>query len=66
MGKPVVWAGATLRPAIAGICRVEAGQHHWTDVITGYAIGACIGTLVSFLHQKKFENKIPTKKAVTL
>jgi len=50
--KPLIWTGAALLPAFTAICRVEAGQHYWTDVLTGYAIGAGVGTLIPFLHQK--------------
>jgi hypothetical protein len=59
--KPLIWTSAALLPALTGICRVEAGQHYWTDVIAGYAIGASIGSLIPLLHKKIFRNRIPSK-----
>lgn len=64
--KPLIWTSAALLPALTGICRVEAGQHFWTDVITGYAIGASIGTLIPLIHKKIFRNRIPAKNPESL
>jgi len=50
--KPVVWAAAAGIPAFTGFLRVRAGRHFFTDVATGYAIGATIGWLVPVLHQE--------------
>jgi membrane-associated phospholipid phosphatase len=52
--KPVVWSVSAIIPAITGIFRVKAGKHFWTDVLTGYAVGALVGILVPRLHHRKF------------
>lgn len=48
---PWVWAAAATVPAVTGILRQQAGKHFWTDVFTGYVIGAAIGFLVPELHR---------------
>jgi len=55
--KPLMWTGAAILPALTGITRVKAGKHYWTDVITGYAVGALVGTLTPFLHRREFRRK---------
>lgn len=55
--KPLVWTGAAILPALTGLTRVKAGKHYWTDVITGYAVGALVGTLTPFLHRREFRKK---------
>lgn len=55
--KPLVWTGAAILPALTGLTRVKAGKHYWTDVITGYAVGALVGTLTPFLHRREFRRK---------
>lgn len=55
--KPLMWTGAAIIPALTGITRVKAGKHYWTDVITGYAVGALVGTLTPFLHRREFHRK---------
>ncbi|HNE50899.1 MAG TPA: phosphatase PAP2 family protein, partial [Chitinophagales bacterium] len=52
--KPLMWTGAAIVPALVGFTRVKAGKHYWTDVITGYAVGALVGTLTPFLHRREF------------
>lgn len=52
--KPMVWSFSAAIPAITGWLRVRAGKHYWSDVITGYAVGALVGFLVPRLHHKKF------------
>lgn len=54
---PWVWAAAAVVPAVAGILRQQSGQHFWTDIISGYAIGAAIGILVPELHRIKVFKK---------
>ncbi len=49
--KPVVWTAAALIPAATGYLRIRAGRHFFTDVVTGYAVGATIGWLVPYLHK---------------
>ncbi len=54
---PWVWASAALVPAVTGILRQQAGKHYWSDVISGYLIGAAIGILVPELHRNNFVKK---------
>ena len=49
--KPMVWVLAASAPAATGYLRMRAGRHYFTDVVTGYAVGAMIGWLVPTLHQ---------------
>lgn len=49
--KPLVWTSCAIVPAITGILRWKAGKHYWTDVLTGYAVGALVGVGVPWLHQ---------------
>ena len=49
--KPVVWSSAVLIPATTGFLRVKAGKHYFTDVLTGFIVGATIGYLVPEIHQ---------------
>jgi len=57
--KPLMWTGAAILPALTGITRVKAGKHYWTDVITGYAVGALVGTLTPLLHRRHLrKNKL--------
>lgn len=51
---PWVWLGAATVPAITGILRNQTGKHFWTDIITGYLVGAAIGILVPELHKIRF------------
>lgn len=55
--KPLMWTGAAIIPALTGLTRVKAGKHYWTDVLTGYAVGALVGTLTPFLHRREFRRK---------
>jgi hypothetical protein len=55
--KPLVWTGAAILPALTGLTRYKAGKHYWTDVITGYAVGALVGTLTPYLHRREFHRK---------
>jgi len=48
-----IWCGAAILPALNGFYRVDSGHHFTTDVITGYAMGAAVGILVPFLHQRE-------------
>ena len=50
--KPLFWTGAAVLPAVVGLCRVGAGKHYYTDVLTGYAIGTLVGILVPHLHKR--------------
>lgn len=53
--KPLVWTGAAILPALTALTRVKAGKHYWTDVITGYVVGALVGTLTPYLHRRQFK-----------
>ncbi len=55
--KPLIWTGAAILPALTAITRYKAGKHYWTDVITGYAVGALVGTLTPYLHRREFRRK---------
>lgn len=50
--RPVVWTVAAAVPAFMGWQRIRAGKHYFTDVLTGYAVGAVIGLAVPALHQR--------------
>lgn len=50
--KPLVWGSAALLPAVVGYCRIRAGKHFLTDVVTGYAVGAALGILIPQIHNK--------------
>ncbi len=49
--KPLVWTGAATLPLGVGFLRYSGGKHFWTDIITGYFIGAAIGVLVPHIHK---------------
>lgn len=51
--KPLVWTGAALLPAGVGFLRYSGGKHFWTDIITGYVVGAAVGILVPHLHRNR-------------
>ena len=56
---PAVWALCAALPAATGVLRYAAGEHYWTDIITGYAVGALIGVGVPYLHSinRKYNRK---------
>jgi len=63
---PWVWAAAATFPAITGVLRQQAGKHFWTDVVTGYLVGAAIGFLIPELHRVDlFQRKKHTKPSVS-
>lgn len=47
---PLVWTLTAGMPIVTGVMRYKAGKHFWTDIITGYAVGALIGVGVPWLH----------------
>ena len=57
--KLTTWVGYTAIaiPTIVSTCRVLGGKHFPTDVISGYLVGAGIGTLLPALHDNKFKTK---------
>ena len=48
--KPVIWALAATIPALTGYKRIRGGKHFFTDVLTGYLVGAAVGFLIPALH----------------
>lgn len=63
---PWIWAAAVTVPAITGVLRQQAGKHYWTDVVTGYVVGAAIGFLIPELHRiDLFKKKKAQKPSVT-
>jgi membrane-associated phospholipid phosphatase len=48
---PYIWTGAAIIPATAAFLRWRAGKHYFTDVLTGYIVGAAVGILVPHLHK---------------
>lgn len=63
---PWVWAAAATIPAVTGVLRQQAGKHFWTDVVTGYLVGAAIGVLIPELHRTDlFQKKKARKPSVT-
>ena len=52
-GRIAVWSGAALVPAVSGFLRWRAGKHFWTDILSGYIIGAATGILVPELHRRR-------------
>lgn len=53
--KPMVWSLCAAFPAITGFLRFKAGKHYWTDILTGYAIGALCGLAVPYLHSTQLK-----------
>jgi membrane-associated phospholipid phosphatase len=51
--KPMVWTGAALLPALTGFLRYQAGKHFWTDILTGYIVGAAVGVAVPAIHKAR-------------
>ncbi len=48
-----VWGAAILLPAVVGYLRVRAGKHYPSDVMAGYLVGASIGILNPWFHQRR-------------
>ncbi len=51
--RPLVWVGALLLASVVPICRVGSGEHFWSDVLVGAAVGATVGYLVPTLHRRR-------------
>jgi membrane-associated phospholipid phosphatase len=49
----LVWIGALLAAASVPLLRVAAGEHFWSDVIVGAAVGSGFGVLVPMLHRNR-------------
>ena len=61
--KPAIWALCAVLPAATGALRYAAGKHYFTDIITGYVVGALIGVGVPYLHsvKRKYNKAKPVK-----
>lgn len=55
--KPYIWGSAALFPAVTGWLSVEGGKHFYSDVLTGYAVGALIGFMVPHFHKQFSSNQ---------
>lgn len=51
--KSLAWIGAVMLPAITGYLRMRAGEHFFSDVMTGYLVGAAVGIAVPAFHRNK-------------
>jgi len=49
--KGAIWSSAILIPATTGLLRIKAGKHYFTDVLTGFLVGATVGILIPELHR---------------
>jgi len=56
--KPYIWTTAVVVPALTGYLRVKGGKHYYTDVMTGFAVGALIGYMVPQLHRSDKERSL--------
>tara|TARA_Y100000590_G_C15739247_1_gene1019648 strand:- start:3417 stop:4241 length:825 start_codon:yes stop_codon:yes gene_type:complete len=59
---PYIWSFSATVPAITAYLRVKGGKHFYTDVITGYLVGAAVGLIVPELH--KTDNRFSTGMAM--
>ncbi|MEL6865900.1 MAG: phosphatase PAP2 family protein [Bacteroidota bacterium] len=50
--RTYIWSAAAVIPAATGFLRVRGGKHFFTDVLTGYAVGALVGIIVPRLHRR--------------
>jgi membrane-associated phospholipid phosphatase len=49
----LLYAAASVPPAVMGYYRMEAGKHFPSDVLTGFVVGAATGILVPALHANR-------------
>ena len=49
---PWVWAGAGLSTVTAGMLRIIAEKHYFTDALTGAAVGTACGVVLPLLHKR--------------
>jgi len=50
--RPLVWVVALLAASTVPVLRVAAGEHFWSDVMVGAAVGGGMGILVPALHRR--------------
>lgn len=50
--RNLIWAGAFVWPATTGYLRYASGKHYFTDVLTGYVVGAALGYFIPRLHER--------------
>lgn len=55
--KWLPWVLAALVPAPLPFLRVASGDHFWTDVLAGVAVGVTSGLLVPYLHDRSSERQ---------
>jgi len=48
--RALVWIVSLAAATVVPLCRVASGEHFWSDVIVGSAVGSAVGTLVPHLH----------------
>jgi hypothetical protein len=46
-----IWIGTHAAAAATGILRTYAGDHFWTDVLVGAALGVGMGLLIPYMHR---------------
>ena len=56
------WVLASTIPAFVGYARMRAGEHYFSDVATGYVVGASIGYFIPLLHQRSISKRASKKR----
>ena len=46
-----IWIGSYAAGTATGLTRIFAGEHYWTDVLAGAAMGVSTGLLIPWLHE---------------
>ena len=54
--RPLVWVLSLLAASAVPFCRVASGEHFWTDVMVGAAVGGGVGILVPALHRRRWRS----------
>jgi membrane-associated phospholipid phosphatase len=62
--RALLWTGAAAYPAVVGYLRRDSANHFYTDVITGYVVGAAIGILVPHFHRAGEDDNVSLGGAV--
>ncbi|MBN2496293.1 MAG: phosphatase PAP2 family protein [Deltaproteobacteria bacterium] len=53
-----IWLGTHALACAVGVLRTEAGEHFYTDVLAGAALGVGLGLLVPWLHERRTASRI--------